>query len=141
MVSFLVLVLLGLLRLLKMGLLSSFIACFSLSPTTMQLILSMHVKAALVCGKQRFPGGGRLPLLYGPLPATPGHFLSLAHHAGAVWTAAPWSAAVLAVHNLDDHRWLAELKWFALCHIPSNPFCVTSHGKLTGGVWVHQLEN
>ena len=56
-----VLGLLGSLRLLQMGLLSSFVVCFSRSPTMMRLILSMHVAAALVCSKQRFPGGGGSP--------------------------------------------------------------------------------
>ena len=59
------------------------------------------------------PWGGRLPLLYSPLPATPGRFLSLAHHAGAVWTTAPWSAAVLATCRPDGYCRLAELKYLA----------------------------
>ena len=74
-----------------------------------------------------------LPHLHGPLPATPGPFLALDHHAHKVWTAAPWSAAVLAARDLDDNCRLAELKWFASCHIPSDPFRVTG--------WMHLSAN
>ena len=59
-VRFLMMVL-GKRRLLKMGLLTSFIACFSLSPMMTRLGLSMHVGTTLVCSKQRFPEGEGSP--------------------------------------------------------------------------------
>ena len=76
--------------------------------------------------------------MYGPLPATPGHFLSVHHHAGAVCTAAPWSAAVLAAchptfwprsHPYGYCR-LAELKYFASSHNPPVHWGVLSAGQV-----------
>ena len=77
----------------------------------LQFSLSAHVgiRTTLVCRAVASPGGGVLPFLNGPLPLSPGRFLTLAHHAHAVWTSAPWSAAVLAGRDLAGTSRLAEL--------------------------------
>ena len=64
------------------------------------------------------PFGGALPMLNAPLPATPGRVLHEDLDAGAVWTTAPWSAAVLSAQLYDAEdgwyrSWLDELKWMA----------------------------
>ena len=56
------------------------------------------------------PWGGVLPVGPGPLPQSSGGFLTLARDAHAVWTAAPWSAAVLARENLAGTTRLWELQ-------------------------------
>ena len=76
---------------------------------------AIHFEYACCCHlgvqNKEVPFGGRLPLLYGPLPAMPGHVLSEALHAGDVWTVALWSVAVLSAHSheLDGCCWLDEL--------------------------------
>ena len=76
--------------------------------------------------RDNVPWGGVLPFGPGPLPLSPGGFLTVACDAHAVWTAAPWSAAVLARWNLAGTSQLAELK-LASCQ------CVTG--------WMHLSPN
>ena len=61
------------------------------------------------------PFGGMLPELTAPLPTTPGRVLHEERDAGAVWTTAPWSAAVLDACScgVDGRTWLNELRWLA----------------------------
>ena len=91
----------------------------------------------LWCSRRRGSLWG-LPLLYGPLPATPGHILFEFVHAHDVWTAAPWSAAVLSAHSyrVDGCSWLDELQWLAS---NSDPPLRSGWGDLTAGQVARKL--
>ena len=104
----------------------------------LQFSLGVHVWTTFVCYAIASPWGV-LPVGPGPLPLSIGGFLTVARDAHAVWTAAPWSAAVLARRNLAGTSRLWELQLASRqcvngsMHLAPNQVAYTDTSSLSRG--------